>query len=187
MTFPITTATALKWSFPSRAVPPAKGDRRPVQERIEAQERAETLSVALMQPHRAGNDDPKLSTPLGRFCIVQRLRGELYQAGDQYAEVLRQAKAARGFSVPYSPRGEGATGLTEGQLQAMRDAAIIREANCNAILIAIHARAARVLEALCYDQREISVHDEALAAHGLLMLAREAFGLINEGINRGKA
>jgi hypothetical protein len=193
----IITATSLKSPEPP-VIRRAPGDNRPEKDiRAEAEER-ETLSVAIHQPHRrairgtpidASNADTpfaRQSTPLGRLCIARKLRTECYQAGDEYAEVLRQAKAAMGLSVPYSPRGEGQTALTEDELQAMRDAARIRERKCNAILVGVHPRAARVLEMLCYDQRDICAEETTIAIRGLDALARLAFGLIDEGINRGK-
>ncbi len=63
----------------------------------EDQARADALSVPLAQPHRRGNDDPRLESSLGRFCASAGLHSDLYRAGCRYREVVIQARQAMGL------------------------------------------------------------------------------------------
>lgn len=63
---------------------------------------SETAQVCA-QPHRAWAPDPldpRLGSALGRFTIRQRLRSELYDAGDQYAALFARWAAAKGIPHP---------------------------------------------------------------------------------------
>jgi hypothetical protein len=77
-------------------------------------------------------------------------------------------------------------GQTPEQIEALKEAAILRLKSSNAILAAIHPRLPRRMELLCYDRLPHSPYDEGIIAHGLLNLARFEYGLIDEGINAGK-
>lgn len=174
----MTTVTALAWPGKPPLVPSADGDRRPVQERIEAAERADMLSVALSQPHRRGSDDPRASEPLWQFCRVQRLRDELYAAGERYGEIVRQAKAALGFRVPGLVAGEGERqALSEAQSAALRELARQYFDDANAILRRVMPRLPVRMEMLCYDARLPAPADEGVIIHGLVALAIE-WGLL---------
>lgn len=193
----VITETTLASGRPSRFVPPAKGDRRPIDERIAAAEQDEAVSVGIAQPHRkdfrgdaaeaskAGSAFARLSDPLGRFCAVHGLHEGCYAAGDEYDKILRKAKAAKGFVVPDVVAGENEGQLTEVQIQAMRDAAVLREQKISGLLRAIMPRAPRVMERLCYDKLEPSPYDEGLIRHCLAKLGVE-FNFIDLGINRDK-
>jgi len=158
------------------------GSRSPREER----EQREAMAVALAQPHRTGSDDRRLGTPLGRFCRRLRLRDELYDAGEQYCEIVRQAKAAKGFNVPGLAPGESDLGaLTEEQIAAMREAAVLRLKKADEVLLAIMPRLPRAMERFAYDQLEPSLYDEDLIRHGLMKLA-VSFGLLKLGINAEK-
>jgi hypothetical protein len=178
--------TSLRLAAVSPATPPAKGDRRPLQERIEAAAREDAVSVALAQPHRRGSDDPRLSEPLGRFVAVHRLRPECYEAGNRYAEIVKEAKSASGFNVAgWAPGGQGDCDMTDAQRQARKELALSRREKADAELRSVMARAPRVMERLCYDQSEPSPYDESLIRHCLFVLS-DFFGLVNLGINREK-
>jgi hypothetical protein len=149
-------------------------------------ERAQTMAVALAQPHRQGSTDPRLSEPLGRFCAAHRLKNECWRAGNQHAEVLRQAKAARGFKVPDLIGAGGNSDLTPQQIEAMREAAVIRERDAIAVLVTVMPRAPRAVERFVYDQLEPSIYDHDLLKHCLWKLAVH-YGYIDLGVNRDKA
>lgn len=170
----LTAATALAATPISKAIPPAKGDRRPLQERIEAAERAETLSVALGHPHRNGSDDPRLATPLGRFCAHQKLGDHCRQAGEQYREIVEDDKIARGFQVHgWAPSDRGYVGMTLAQIEARKELAIKRRREADAILRAVIPRLAWAMERLVYEEQEPSPYDRDIITHGLINLANE--------------
>jgi hypothetical protein len=158
---------------------------------------AEVMSVALNQPHRrdikdghqskAGSRALRILDPLGRFCQANKLDDALWEAGRQYGEVCRQGKAAKGFAT-YQAReqGQGGATLTDAQIKAMNDVAVRRWADAEGVLRQIMGRLPRVMELLCFDEREPSPYDEAVLTQGLLRLALH-FGTLKLGINAGKA
>jgi hypothetical protein len=170
-----------------RTIPrPTSGDRRTAQERLDAQERAETLSIALNQPHRRGNDDKRLSDAFGRFCLNHKPRplgDHCYHAGNRYAEIVREAKNALGLTViAWSPSDGGYMSLTPDEIQARRDLALSRKREADEVLRAIMPRLPGALERLVYDLTEPNPYDEGILAHGLDRLAR-SMGLKERNIN----
>jgi hypothetical protein len=76
----------------------------------EAKKHRENMQTVANQPHRRGYSDPldrRLTSALGRFCIGQRLRSELYDAGEEWAGVLRRWRAAKGVPDPLHTGGMG--------------------------------------------------------------------------------
>jgi hypothetical protein len=59
--------------------------------------------VVLAQPHRRGERDQKAATALGRFCLRNKLEPELYQAGEDYAALVRRWRVAKGIPVQGRP------------------------------------------------------------------------------------
>ena len=177
MTIVITTATSLCWPKAEKSAPPAKGDRRPLQERIEAAERASNIAQIAAQPHRQGSDDPRLCDPLGRFCAAQLLGDHCRQAGVRYREVIEDDKIARGFTVNgWAPSDRGYAGLTDEQIQARKELAIRRRAEADAILRGVMWRLPWVMERLVYEEQEPSPYDHGIIRHGLIALS-DAWGL----------
>src|SRR5579872_4192360 len=121
----------------------AKAER----ERIE-QERAAIEAQIKAQPHRRDftrlpadwppGADTRLSEALGRFCAVRRLRDELYLAGAEYGERVRQARIALGLpGGQLSILDAGASAQTEAQIAARKDLALSRLAEAKGVLINI--------------------------------------------------
>lgn len=189
--------TALRTPEKVISLVPATAELRSKEDRERATMEKEALSVGIAQPDRRGfgadhrgatvegSAFARLWEPLGRFCATHALKDDCYRAGEAYDELLRQAKAAKGFIVPGLVAGENPIKLTQAQIDAMREAAILREKKITGILRAIMPRAPGVMERLCYDRMEPSVYDEGLIKHCLLALADE-FGFLDLGINRGK-
>lgn len=77
-------------------------------------------SVVLAQPHRRGNYDQLCSSALGRHVLDCRLRRELYDAGEEYAETTRRWRAAKGVPEPFikGARGSG-VGTTDEAVQRL--------------------------------------------------------------------
>jgi hypothetical protein len=59
--------------------------------------------VVLAQPHRRGERDQKAASALGRFCLRHKLEGELYQAGEDYGNLVRRWRIAKGIPVQGRP------------------------------------------------------------------------------------
>lgn len=75
-----------------KRVPPAT-TKAAIEAAQRAREEAEK-AVVLNQPHRRGNNDQRCENALGRFCLQNKLAGELYDAGQQYASLVRQWRIA---------------------------------------------------------------------------------------------
>lgn len=71
----------------------------------------ETITV-LMQPHRRGDTDPRRESPLGRFCLRNKLGREMYDTGIEYGGLVRQFFAAKGIPQPSSDGGGTGRGVS---------------------------------------------------------------------------
>lgn len=162
----------------------------------ERREQSEIMSVALNQPHRrgisaaesqrAGGRVLRLTTPLGRFCEVNRLADGLYQAGLQYGEVCRAGKAAKGFIAHKAGEQSGfGCNLSDAQIAAMNEAAVMRWEAAEGVLRQIMQRLPYAMEMLCFDDREPSVYNRDSLKNGLYRLAVH-FATLDRGINLEK-
>lgn len=156
---------------PSLAIPPAEG-RRTLQERQQAAEEADALSVALAQRERlgAGRDQRKAESALGRFWLAQKLGHHCFLAGAQYGRIVAAYKAAKEFSsdVHQSPSDIVPEVLTEAQRQAQREKDIMAWNGANDLLREIHSRAPGVMERICYDELDPSPYDHGIIINGLV-------------------
>ena len=82
---------------------PTAAEREAARLRREAGERATVLA----QPHRRGNQDQLCASALGRHCLDHRLRRELFDAGEEYAETARRWRALKGVPVGLQAIGAG--------------------------------------------------------------------------------
>jgi hypothetical protein len=178
----ITTATAL--SLPERSKFRRLGPDEEFKD-FAQREQEDIMSVGLAQPHRRGSLEPRAGEPLFEFCAAHALAAFCYDAGAQYEQALRQAKAAKGFLVPGLFPGENDGNLSQKQIEAMREASILRERKLSGLLRQIMPRAPAVMERLCFDQLPWSIYDESLIKQCLLALA-DGLGLIDRGINAEK-
>ena len=187
----------------SASIPSAKGDRLPIQARLEDAERAAAVAVALAQPERrgiadaaeasqAGSKAARLHEALGRFCARQWPRDEewsdsMYRAGSAYDEIIRDSLIAMG--LPYIGQAGGRDGgeeLSVEQAAARKEVALARRKRADEILVRVHARGARVMESLCYVKRDPSPYDDGVLRNGLYALA-DWLRIIDRGINEGRA
>lgn len=65
------------------------------------------MRVVLAQPHRRGNRSQLAESPLGRFCLVHDLPGELFDAGEEYASLKRAWNAHWSGPMPDRLGGNG--------------------------------------------------------------------------------
>jgi len=79
------------------------------EERANAQRAAEEseMIVVLRQPHRLGSRSQRRISALGRFIEDNKLRDELFLAGEQYAATRRKWLAAKGAPLPDKLGGNG--------------------------------------------------------------------------------
>jgi hypothetical protein len=63
----------------------------------------EEKRVVLAQPHRRGERDQRASCALGRFCLKNKLELEFYQAGEDYGNLVRRWRIAKGIPVQGRP------------------------------------------------------------------------------------
>lgn len=165
------------------------GNRRlSVSDRMAAAERAETMAVALAQPHRRGSDCREAGLPLAQFIAASGLRNEAALAGRRYAEVVRCARRAMGLYVPgldLEPKPAEPLDL-EQQAAVDRGAKMALLAADNVLRIETRAeRAPRRMVRLCCDELPWDPADERILWEGLRALMYH-FGLLDEGINRGR-
>jgi len=164
----------------------------------EADQKA-VMAVALAQPHRRGRDDPRLSTPLGRF--VDRTWGPReplyfsgYRAGCDYARDVNSALVAHGFCVdgfePDQFRLSVLGAEPTAEQIAGQQAEIARLDRCvadaNETLAELHFRLPRAMERLCCSLVDPSPYDEDMLRAGLWRLAGH-YGLLDRGINSLKS
>lgn len=171
--------------IPPSPLPPPRRRMTPAEERAQA----EIMSVALRQPHRCDEKDPRhpwLGTPLGRFCL-RTWRGEdnaetrhmCHHAGNLYTKACYAVRLARGFNVEgvdTDGRGGGA-GLqdpTPQEIEAQKLERVALELDlrwANEVLIAVMPRLPRAMEALCCSVSDPSPYDGGILQAGLLRLA----------------
>ena len=179
----IVTATALQWPSAPRLAPPSSGDRRSAQERVEAAERAEAMSVALAQPHRDGSDDPRLAFPLGRFCAsVWRndvaFGNAMHAAGAEYSKEVRAVKVARGEHVVGSESEnplpyvlQEMAGAEIAAAKALIDGLERTLDKADSLLRGVMPRCPRAMVNLCFDHLEPSPYDASMLSNGIYRLA----------------
>ena len=180
---PLTTATALATPPVARLAPPSSGDRRSAQERVEAAERAEAMSVALAQPHRAGSDDPRLAFPLGRFCAsVWRndlaFGNAMHAAGAEYSKEVRAVKVARGEHVVGSESENPLpyvlhemAGAEIAAAKAFIDGLERTLDKADSLLRGVMPRCPRAMVSLCFDHLEPLLYDASMLSNGIYRLA----------------
>jgi hypothetical protein len=134
----------------------------------------EKLTV-LAQPHRRGErEDQKQESPLGRFVMRHRLRTELYDAGIEYAGMVRcyyaaklPAGAMRGIpQLPGDDRGSGNGVSPEKAIWLEKE---LRQ--LEGPLKSLSRRGFSALRMLAVHEREIMVSSERMAAEVLYLLA----------------
>jgi hypothetical protein len=178
------------------------------QNELAALARDRETATARAQPHRrefGGSDDRILGTPLGRFC--QRtwsdsdpdFRKTMYNAGNDYAMQVREARAARGHYVD-GPEADkamyGGGDVTEAAIEEARERIEIADAALKASREALMAvgyglRTKEAVERLvCSDVENdlipaVRPNDEGILKQALYRLALH-YGLIDRGINTGK-
>ncbi len=149
---------------------------------IEAERYRENMQQAAQQPHRRDFRDPldpRLESALGRFCVRHRLRGELYDAGNEWAEIRRSWNAAKG--VPSEVRlGGGGSGQGPSDATVARWGRILTD--IDEALYEVNAATMWAARRLCIDDVAPSREFEPYAIRGLSVVA-VALGRVEPSIH----
>lgn len=111
-----------------RAVKPRHPGGRVIGERPD-----QIVGTVLAQPHRRGDRDQLCASALGRACRRARLRRECYDAGEDYAALVRRWRAAKGAPSDLRLGGAGGEGPDQATVDRWRrtilecDGAMARE------------------------------------------------------------
>ena len=134
--------------------------------------REEVQATALSQPHRRGSDDPRLESPLGRFCAIHGFSSELFGAGVRYREIVLEARQALGLPNPgYAPGKSGFTdGMDDKQIAERRERADKSQGESDATLKRIKLRLPSVMKNLCVLEIDHLSSDSSILRDGLLAL-----------------
>ena len=172
---------ALGDRYPGEKLKPARMNTPTLQEIADARDRArreteaEVMATARSQPHRRDLKEPDsrwADSALGRFCLANRLRKEIYDAGLMYQVIYDRHCAAWG--APCQRRsGGGRGGMGEGP--TMRTVAEWRSAleGCSrAISDAGGVLAVKAIKLLCHDDIDIHPLEVAPAIIAFPELAR---------------
>jgi hypothetical protein len=162
------TLAAQKWMHDITAR--HRAEAKPI--RREDQARTDALSVALAQPHRQGSDDPRLESPLGRFCASRGLHGDLYRAGCRYREIVLEARQAMGMTNSGWSGGRDSYGEEMDDEKAAERARDTRakENESNDVLKRIALCLPSLMKNLCVLEIEHSINDYNHLLDGLVAL-----------------
>jgi hypothetical protein len=126
--------------------------------------------VVLMQPHRGGDSDQRRASALGRFVMDHKLRPELYDAGNEYAGLVRRLWAAKG--VPSDQRGAaGSMGL--GPSDATVRGWEKREEALRTALMRLSSQTFLNIRRITVEEREVKPEFNTEVIAGLMTLAVE--------------
>lgn len=145
------------------------GHREPNGRRSRTEPKERIEGTVLNQPHRRGNTDQKCASVFGRFCLRNKLRTELYDAGEEYASVTRRWQTAKGIPVQVSsPDPSSGLGVTKEVVKTWQTRMMgMERAMCEAT-----ANGHRAMRQLLLDQNEIGMDQD-----GLAIIAAEALAV----------
>lgn len=129
----------------------------------------EAMQTVLAQPHRRGNTSQLCASALGRFCLRMKLQPALYEAGQEYAGLIRRWRSAKG--VP-DPEITGALGNGTGPTPEK-----VREWTAEILRIETNMlRSSRewyfAVRSVCIDNVDPDATNEGFGVEGLMELAR---------------
>lgn len=127
----------------------------------------EVMSVALAQPHRRGDNDPRLESALGRLCKAKGWHSASFDAGIMYGDNIRRMRLAEGFKVPCVRASEIGEPITDEMRERYKQR--VREADFE--LAGIKRALPSVIVALCWDDRDQDASWHGMIAGGLVKLA----------------
>ena len=144
---------------------------------LAAGERRKQQAVVLRQPHRRGEDSPLAESPLGRLCLRNKLKRELYEAGMNYGSIVACWRGAKGIPMTTDCGGGSATAdgptdlvVQRWQRQMLEIERAVMRHGTEALL---------VMRTLVLDEAEAGIERDGLAIVALEAVAVE-LGLMKE-------
>lgn len=153
---------------------------RPTVQQLKELERVSRLgemATVLAQPHRMGNTHQWAGSALGRFVLAHKLRGELFDVGEEYAALVRRLRAAKGVPVP-EKLSSGGMGL--GPSDATVRGWERKEEGLRTILMRIGTQAYIGVRKLVVEDRDTRPETAPLIIAGLVALGVE-LGTVKAG------
>lgn len=146
------------------------GKLRPISQNTLAAMEQETekaiKAVVLAQPHRRGNLDQMAESALGRLVMARKLRSEVYHAGNEYADIVRRWRAAKGVPVDLRLNvGGGGDGPSE---ETVADWGRKMERVEAAVRLVSAERGLRLMNSVVLDCRDVSYLDEMVTCAALI-------------------
>lgn len=126
-----------------------------------------TMQTVLNQPHRRGNSDQRCASVLGRFCLRAGLRMELYDAGEEYAAVVRRWRSAKGVPAGYANHSGRGSDPSDEAVANWKSRMIEMERAMNSEGF----QALMTVRQLTLDGNDIGMEREGQAVYGLMALA----------------
>lgn len=126
------------------------------------------------QPHRRGEMSQMAGSVFGRFCLKNKLRPEIYDAGQEFARIVAGWRAAKGVPV-FSNASPGPMPApedperTKKRVDGLRD----RMMRCEKALLRIGTEANIAVRQLILDEFDLSWEQDEHAKDGLAALAVE--------------
>ena len=145
-----------------------KRPSRAEMEEIERKKRDGEKHVVLMQPHRKGETSQLAGSAFGRFCLRVRANPRLYDAGQEYAALVRRWRSAKG--IPQQVRlGEGRGGEGPSDATVMAWTRAINGLNRAMSKATIEGYLA--MRQMLLDDYDIGAEQEGPACDALIALA----------------
>jgi hypothetical protein len=128
---------------------------------------AEMVTV-LSQPHRRGDTEQKLESPLGRLVLRNKLGSELYDAGVEYGGLVRHFHAAKGVPSIISEGSGSGAGVSPEKAKKLGDELERIEPPLKKLSYTGYS----AVRMLCVHEREIPPSSEYWAVEVLFLLAQ---------------
>lgn len=138
---------------------------------LEAERYRENMKQAGQQPHRREFSDPLhpwLESEFGRFCMRHGLRRELFDAGNEWAEIRRSWNSAKGVPDPVHTGGMG-SGLGPSEATVARWRRLLQQIEDD--LYEVNKATMWATRRLCIDGAAVGREYEAFAIRGLSVVA----------------
>ena len=126
-------------------------------------------SFVLMQPHRNGEASQLAGSAFGRYCLRMKMRRELYDAGEEYANVVRRWRAARG--IPTDLRLSEGAGTGDGPAGTTVAAWAKRISSLNNTMLNTSKEGFFAVRQMILDGYDIGMDQDGCASETLVALA----------------
>jgi hypothetical protein len=134
----------------------------------------QVLKTGTEQPHRRGQADPRdprLESPLGRFCVMHGLSSDLYGAGVSYRNIVLEARQAKGLpNCGGGPGGWRGSEVDDAEAAKRVASTKAREDESDAVLKRIRLVLPRRMKDICVLEITHNPSDSNILRDGLVAL-----------------